>query len=179
MFSDVGPETSYRVVLHLLKGATTKFLDNYLMSDALLYYKWLSQNKISGERVKYLKKITSKIHRYLNSLGSNKKPPKISTLQRYLRLCRNNRTSLMTLDNVCLHFISSVWYVFSSYEQILLKMASGDKLNILYPSYPEVFLQISKNLIAAVIHHEAFINKTSTFVDQLANTKKTFDILLK
>jgi len=172
MFSDVGPETSYRVVLRLLKGVTSKLLDNYALPNGVIYYKWLSNQKITRKKILGLKKTTSQLHKYLNSLGS-KKPPRYATLCKYLRLCRDNKTTLC-LDVMCLHFTTSLWYIFSAYEQILSKMVSGDVI-----SYPEMFTQISKNLITTTIHHEVFLNKTATFTDQLANTKKTFAILLR
>jgi hypothetical protein len=175
MFSDVGPETSYRIVLRFLKGVTTKFLNNYSLADEQDYYKWLAKNRVSKKKIMLLKKLTSRVHNYLNSLGSQKKPPKYCTLQKYLKLCRSNKTSLI-FDNVCPHFMTSMWYIWDSYEQLLTKMTSGGDLS--YPSYSEVFTKIIKNLIAAVIHHEAFL-KTSNFVNQLANAKKTFDILLR
>jgi hypothetical protein len=172
MFSDIGPETSYRIVLRFLKGTTAKFLSNYELADERDYYRWLAKNKVSKKKVIYLKKQASKVHNYLNSLGSQKRPPKVSTLKKYLQLCRSNKTSML-FDNVCPHFMTSMWYIWASYEEILTKMTSGGDL-----SYPKVFTNIAKNLIAAVIHHEAFL-KTSNFVNQLANAKKTFNILLR
>lgn len=177
MFSDVDQETSYRIVLRFLKGIAPKFVDNYHLPDNSQYYRWLSRHRISHKKILSLKKTIAKIHKYLNSLGSGKKPPRYSTLSKYLQLCRINKASLC-LDTNCLHFITSLWYLFHCYEQILAKMVSGDALNVICPSYPEIFTQISKNLIAAVIHHEVFLQNPS-FADQLGNAKKTFDILLR
>lgn len=173
MFSAAGLEVSYRIILLMLKGVTSKLLDNYALSDDLIYYKWLGDQRIPRKKILKLKKVMSRLHRYLNSLGSKKKPPKYTTLCKYLNLCRDTK-AVLCLEGMCLHFTTSLWYVLSSYEQILTKMVSGSKAN-----YPEIFTSISKNLIITTIHHEAFLNKVSSFADQLNNTKKTFDILLR
>src|SRR3990172_1919599 len=101
MFSAIVPETGYRIILRLLKGVTTKLLNNYLLPNDTTYYAWLSQNKIQ-KKVFLLKKVTFKIHKYANSLNSKRKPPKISTLQKYLNLCRAHKAILVCQENVCL-----------------------------------------------------------------------------
>jgi len=173
MYLDLGPETSYRITLRLIRGVGAKLAENYLLEGDIDYYSWLStrdQKKESYKLVMNLKKTISKLHRYLNSLGSTKKLPRYVTLYKYALKCREAKVSLLHLT--CFHLMTSAWYLLSSYEKILLKMLHKN-----LDSYSEIFKTIAKDLVAASIHHEAFLGN-SNFLDQLANTKKTFAILL-
>jgi hypothetical protein len=168
MFTDVNPEQGYRVTLRLIRGVTSKLVENYQLTG-IDHYKFLKKKNLYKTIID-LKCITLRLHRYLNSLGSNKRPPKYTTLRKYLLKCKEVKVSLLYLT--CYHLMSSAWYILSAYEQLLLKMLRESE-----ESYSDIYAKISKGLVAAVMHHEAFIDNLH-FSDQLANTKKTFDILL-